>query len=240
MVNIGICDSDIYTQNKIEALLEKFCEESKLKMEISQYCNGEEICKRAQLSQIDILFLDVKMNELSGIDVAKELRKVNYNAKLIFISKTSECIPDLFDYEASGYIGKPIDEDKFNRAIWRVSKRLLQSGEKFYYSAARCLYNVEKRKIVYFESNAHIILIHKENNELEKFRDKLSNVGKQLSSPEFLRIGKSYIVNLNKVKKMNRKSVIMDDGSKIAISRNYSNEVIKAYCEFMEGKKRQH
>lgn len=115
---------------------------------------------------------------------------------------------------------------------------MLKEGEKFYYSADKRYNSIEKCKIIYFESKAHVVFIHKENSEEEKFRGKLGDAGDQLLKSEFLRIGKSYIINLNKVKNVNKREVVMEDGTKIMISRNYKNEVMQLYCEFIERKQR--
>lgn len=116
--------------------------------------------------------------------------------------------------------------------------KIIKEGEKFYYNAEKRHNSIEKCKIIYLESKAHVILIHKENNEEEKFRGKLGDAGEQLLKSEFLRIGKSYIINLNKIKAVNKREVSMDDGTKIMMSRNYKNEAMRRYGEFIERKLR--
>lgn len=237
MFNISICDNDIKALNRIEELVEKFLKGAKLKIEIIPYSSSAEFCKRANLDQIDLLFLEINMVTSSDSNVVVELRKVNEYAKIIFISDSCVCTPDLFNCNPAGYIGKPIREEKFNQVFRQIIKKILERGPKFHYNADKKQNSIEKSKIIYLESKEHQIRIHKENKGEERFRGKLKEVGEQLLKSEFLQVGKSYIVNLNKIKSMGAREILMDDESKISISRSYKKAVLLAYAAFIEKKK---
>lgn len=233
MFTICTCDNNIKALNRIEELAEKFFKKSKLKIDIIPYSSSEEFCKRADLRQVDLFFLD-----LSGLDAAVKLREVNEYAKIIFVSNYSVCVPKLINCDIAGFIGKPIDEEDFNEVIGRVTKKILEQGPKFYYNADKKQNSIEKCQIIYLESKEHQIRIHKENSEEERFRGKLREAGEQLFRSDFLQVGKSYIINLNKVKSRGMREVLMDDGSVVLISRSYKEAVRLAYAAFVEKKKR--
>lgn len=173
----------------------------------------------------------------NDLNAATELRKVNEYAEIIFVSGDCVCTPDLLNYDAAGYIHKPINEDAFNEVFHRVIAKILEQGPKFHYNADKKQNSVEKCKIIYFESKAHEIKIHKENGEEERFRGKLKEAGEQLLKSDFVQVGISYIVNLNKIKSMGAREVLMDDESKITISRSYRRAAFLAYTAFVKRKK---
>lgn len=238
MFNIGICDDDLRILNTIENLTNKFCKENKIKTEISHFQSGEEFCRRGRMDQVDILFLDIKMDGLTGMDVAAELRKVNQHTRLVFVTSYDEYAPDLFSYDTSDFIKKPIEEDRFNAVFRQVSQKLIRKGKKFYYKVDKVERNVLKDNVLFFESDAHKVIIHKMDRTEEKFRSKLIEVGEVLSTDEFLRVGKSYIVNLDKIETLSKTQIVMIDGSAVPISRSFRAEVMKAYLKFRENKSR--
>lgn len=238
LLNIAICDDDLKMLNTLEDLINQYCKKNMAKTEISHFESGEAFCNRGNFDQYDILFLDIKMDELTGMDVAEKLREVNSHTRLIFVTSYDEYTQELFRYDTSEFIKKLVTEERFNEVFEYVSKKLIRGGEKFYYSVGKVEKNILKREILYFESDAHKVVIYKTDQTQEQFYGKLKDTSQYLSELDFLRVAQSYIVNMDNISKMRKTEIDMIGGNIVPISRKYRDEVMRTYMKYRNNKSR--
>lgn len=121
MIRIAIVDDEKVIREQIKKLVEK----KQIDCEIDTYGTGEDLLKAD--SVYDIIFLDIQMDGMNGIDTARALRQKADNTVLIFITGVKEYVFDAFDVAAFHYLIKPIEENKFwevcDRAVLAVTKK---------------------------------------------------------------------------------------------------------------------
>jgi two-component system, LytTR family, response regulator len=174
--------------------------------------------------QIDLLFLDIKMPDISGIDF---FRSLSYKPEVIFTSAYSEYAIDCFELKAMDYLLKPVSFEKFLAASNRVKEYLELKNAKttnkdyFFINASHKLHKIFYDDILYLEGLKDYTKIHLASatsplivlHNLKYFEDLLEQT-------EFIRIHRSYIVSIRKIKTISRKSVTMHS-HELPVSDNY-------------------
>ena len=169
-MKIVVCDDDKIVREQIVALIKEQEQDS----EIITFKSGEDIIK----SQIDfdISFLDIEMNELSGIDVAKHIRKEQEKkggerSIIIFITGYREYMEDAFDVNAFHYLVKPVDEQKFytvfNRALKEAAVKFEQEKKSVIVKCNGMQKRVLLKDIYYIESSNKKVVFHTKDGNID-------------------------------------------------------------------------
>ena len=182
-MRIAVCDDDKIIREQIVSLIK----EKKIDAEIICFESGEELIKENK--DFEITFLDVEMNKLSGIDVAKHIRKEQEKSGkdksiIIFITGYREYMEDAFDVNAFHYLIKPIDDKKFHTVFERATKELSAKMANQKLSVIVKFNGMQKKiflkDIYYIESNNKKVVFHTSDGEVSSYgrmyeRENVSN-----------------------------------------------------------------
>ena len=109
-LKIVVCDDEIVQQKLMKALLEKYLLENEMQAELKFYPSGQSCLQNSrEILDADIFLLDIFMPELNGIDIARELKDLGTNGKIIFITGGNDYITEAFEIHAFSYIQKPVE-----------------------------------------------------------------------------------------------------------------------------------
>ena len=162
MVSIAVCDNELLERLMISAKIQAFMEEMRLSCSIEQFGSGKELLKF--LKRFDIIFLDILMNEMDGMETARRCRELAFEKTLIFLTSSRKYVFDAYDVGAFHYLVKPVDDEKLKSVLKRaVKKEHCTSGDYIVVSRER-----QKRKLFldsvrYFEIKGRQIDVHEEN-----------------------------------------------------------------------------
>lgn len=177
---------------------------------------------------VDLLFLDINMPSISGIEFYK---KVSDDTLAIFTTAYSEYAVEGFDLKAMDYLLKPFDFDRFSKAIDRVKeyrKLLNQHGtaeqQYLYVKVDYSITKIPLADIKYVEGQDNYLKIHLDNGKYVLVRMSLKTIQEQLPAQDFIRIHRSYIVPFKKVTSMRNKNIYMGT-LELPISGMYLDEV---------------
>lgn len=195
--------------------------------------NALDALKFIENDQIDLLFLDINMPRVSGLDLIKSLQ---YPPKVIIMSAHKEYAIDGFDLNVIDFLLKPFSFDRFLRAINKYKNNIslannaVLNQEKKYNQILslkdnKKVYNIKLDEIIYIESMREYVKIHTEHESL-LIKMALSKLDEGLPDSEFIRVHKSYIVSLSRVKVFSATFIELGD-KKIPIGRNFKSIVIK-------------
>ena len=209
-------------------VLKGYCNKTEGISLVRTFANAGTALKFIEENPIDLLFLDINMPAISGIEFYK---KVSAETLAIFTTAYSEYAVEGFDLKAMDYLLKPFDYERFCRAIDRVKeyKQLLhQKGENNpQYLYVKVDYSITKillTDIKYIEGQDNYIKIHLENGKYVLVRMSMKTVQEQLPAQDFVRVHRSYIVPFKKVTSMRNKNIYMGT-LEIPISGMYMEEV---------------
>lgn len=231
---MAICDNDEGATFQIEELIESTYEKHGVEMEIDVYYSGEKLAEAiSQGKMYDIIYLDIQMGGLDGLAVGKYIRKMELDSIIVYISEYIEYIESVFEVEAFEFIRKPVSNEKFMLTLKRALNRLDQKQYFFDCKYKNYWIRIPIKDIVYFESSGRKINIHLKDNKMEIFNGKLDNVEIKLSnSPSlFLRIHKSYLVNLSYIRAISGKKARLINELVLTISDDRKDNVRKQYVK---------
>lgn len=236
MLKIAVCDDEVLHRldivKKIKSVLYNYSKEDKFSIE--EYSNGQAMVNENKY--FDIVFLDIKMDKLSGIETAKKMRTYNEDTKIVFITAFKEYIFEALDVEPFHYLLKPVSIEKLNGIIKRIMDKLKASKDEkqfFLVSQGKNTIKVALDKVYFFEVQNRTINLHTED-EIIKYYDRISNVESLVSQKDFFRCHRSYIVNFRYIKKYDRNEIELDNGMKIMLSKNKYEEFTKSFTEYIK------
>ncbi|MDF9845322.1 MULTISPECIES: LytTR family DNA-binding domain-containing protein [unclassified Paenibacillus] len=232
MIHIAICDDDKQLTEQIEQLI--ICNQHIYgeTFQIDIFYSGEKLIQKVkEICPYDLIFLDIEMKQLSGIEAGLILRQNSSNdlVQIIFISSHEKYHLQLFDVQPSGFINKPINSETFNQkfklAIHKIVRRKEKERKKILFiQQKKNQIMIPFKNIIYLESNCRKIIVHTKEENLEYYST-LNHEENKLFCDEFIRIHQSYIVNLFYVKQLNAKKLILLNGQELPISEKQSTTV---------------
>jgi two-component system LytT family response regulator len=228
----------------LEKMLERHCPQ----VSIATTCvNANTAKNQIDLLKPDIVFLDIQMPGKTGLDLLTELSPKDF--EVIFVTAYNEYMLQALQYSAADYLLKPVDEDRLIEAVQRAEKRL-QEGKKEEHTKA-LLHNLNKAgnpaemrlcvptlkgftvlkldEIIYCEAERSYTIFHLDGARTLTVSKPLSEYDEILHDTSFLRIHKSFLVNLLHVKEYQRGEggmVIMSDNAEIEVSRRKKDQFI--------------
>lgn len=236
MIRIAIVEDEIIYQEQLREYLRKFEQNRGEVIEIETFSDGDEIVGNYK-AQFDIILMDVQMQFMDGMSAAEEIRKMDSEVVIIFITNMAQYAIKGYEVDALDYVLKPISyfsfSQRLNRAIERMKKRESR------YITIPLKGGVKRLKIsdIYFvESQGHKLIFCTKEGEFIA-TGTMKEMEKALSNFHFFRGNKGYLINLEHVEGMND-SCAEVGGANLIISRtkrkafmeslsNYWGEVIK-------------
>lgn len=201
--------------------------------EVSLYLSGKKLLADYEKEHFDIVFLDVEMPEISGIEIAGKIREQSDKTIIAFISSYPQYALDAFDCEASSYILKG-EEVRFNEKLQKVYKKYLRQNKYILLETGTGATKVPLKEIRYIEYSRKYCIYHTESGKF-MVRRSLATALSEISDFGFYQVYRCYIVNLNKIKEIQKDRVILFDDTKLQISRGSYTDVVNAYATYTVG-----
>lgn len=232
MINIAICDDETYICDKIKSMAVDFFAEKNMEIAISQFTSGEELLKCNK--SIDILFLDIQMSGMDGMETARKLRNQNYKGYLLFITVLKEMVFHSFEVQAYDYLVKPIDKEYFEKTMERLLASMQSSCEAKLLIQRRYEHSIIAfDDIIYCEIINRKVYLHLKSKEIIDYYDKMEKLETKLDG-RFFKCHRSYFINLNYLKSYKQGMAVMSDGSEIPVSRLRSKEFTSVILHYMK------
>lgn len=233
MLLIAVCDDIPIECADIAKQIETILKQSNTDFIIKKFFGGLELIQSRE--SFDIIFLDIKMPDINGMELAKQIRKQGRQSLIIFITSASEYVFDAFDVEAFQYLLKPIQTDKLKNVLEKATKKMqIDANIDFLMiSANRQIQKVFLKDILYIESIGRIIKIHCNNGTLETY-EQIGILEDKLSDKFFFRCHKCFLVNLNFVDAFNKTEVRLENGEKIMLAKRRYEDFQKAILSYMK------
>lgn len=220
MIKIGICEDNLLEAEKLKELVTKFLFRF-TEMEILFFRDGQEIVNAISEKrfQVDLLFLDIHMQTMDGMETAQFIRKHGVDVDIIFTTISKEHVFEGYNYKAFAYCLKPIDEEKLQKDLERYIEEKGSCADCFNITVKNKEIRIPINKIIYFESDKRKITVHTLTDHIEFYArmDEVENIVKEKG---FFRCHQSYMVNRSMVDSMERTEIIAQ-GFHIPMSRKY-------------------
>ena len=197
---------------------------------VGDFSNANEAKNCMIVHNIDLIFLDIEMPVINGFDFIDGLK---VKPQVIFITSKAEYALRAFDYDATDYLQKPIQLERFNASVKRaVDSHMLkrenqeEEGEHIFIKSNLKKLKVYTYRIKWIEAYGdYVKVVTEEDTNL--VLSTMKSFEKDLSNDRFIRVHKSYIINIDKVERFNSKFAEIGV-TKIPLSRNKKEDLIKA------------
>ena len=230
MIQIAICDDDMTTTSQIEEYIRQIEIEQHIQVQYRIFFDGKSFMQSVESEEVyDLIYLDVEMPLMKGLDAAKKLREMEISSLIIYISNYETYCESMIETEPFRFLRKPInDVDLFRKYFMSAYKKLENRNEYYTYSYKKIHHKININDIMYFESNNRKICIHTNGNqENNTFYGQLDKVEKELESKSctFIRIHQSYLVNSTYINTVQHDAVILENKDELSISEKRQKEI---------------
>lgn len=234
MIRIAVVDDENNICSFVEKCLLNLSKKYGINVEVDVFSSGEDLMNTINEIFYDVIFLDIKMNDLSGIDVSKLIRSAmgNEATQIVYISGNTEYAIEVYDYDPLHFLPKPLCEEKIEKAFVKLMRKLNLKSEAFAYKIGHDTFKIAVKDILYFESNKRKIIIHYGDKQSE-FYGSLENIQQQLNKYNFLLIHKSCLINPIHVRKCTYESVEMPNHIVLPIAQSKRKEIREKQLELI-------
>ena len=199
---------------------------------IDTYTSGEAFLENWPSKSYDLIFLDILMEGISGIEVARKIRETDSECLLIFISSSKEYALQGFEVRAFDYLLKPLSEERFQKTMDLCQNELAKHIRYIEVKESRTLVKIPLNEIIYTDYYNHYIQIHTAARLIRSYQqfDVFSPL--LLCYPQFLCCYRNCIVNMDHVDSVDKHDFVMENGERVPITRGNRNSIYQQYADY--------
>lgn len=231
MISIAIVEDEDSCAKQMEEYLARYADESGEVFETVRFCDGDEILENYR-AQYDIILMDVQMKFMDGMTAAEEIRKVDPEVVIIFITNMAQYAIRGYAVDALDYVLKPVSYFAFSQRLERAIGRMKRRARRYMTIAIRGgARKLDISRILYVESQGHSLVFVTEGEE-HTTTGTIREVEEKLESFGFFRCNKGCLVNLEHVDGV-RDGCAIVGGHALPISRGRKNEFLAALTDYV-------
>ncbi len=224
MLKIAICDDEPYVCSDIENMLLKYEKDKMCQMKMEFFFSGESLYKYLNDNEVDLIFLDIVLVEMNGVEVGERIREhlCNDTIQIVYISAKESYAMSLFESRPLDFLVKPITYDEVAHVMDKAVRIIDKNELLFTYKKGHSYEKIQFKNILYMVSeNKQIHIVT--TKDVQTFYGKLDLLG--LPEDVFWRVHKSYLVNIHQIKRYYYEKIIMDNKDVIPISQSYRSVI---------------
>lgn len=221
MIRIAIVDDEEIILNCMRRKIINLFERMNIENEIYSFVNGDILIKECNEKHFDIIFLDIDMPDVSGIDIARKLRIKGSKVDIIFVTNKEDMVYESIKFSPFRFIRKSKFDSEIEEAIDEFINKISQKTVLKTFSTDNGKKTIDIEKIVSVEVQSHKLIIVMENkNENFIANGNLKDIEPELIQNGFIKIHQSYIVNYRYINLIKPKEIVMDNGDILPLSRS--------------------
>jgi len=224
MLRIGICDDALEARMALRAALERALDRRCTQGRFFEFSSGERLLRwmESHTGELDLMFLDMEMDELNGLETARRLRAMDEGLQLVFVTGYADYVFDGYSVGALGYLMKPVKPEQLSGVLERCMEALCREGA-FLCRSGDTTYRIPKRNILYFYSDRRQVNCVTAGRNYT-FYGKLDQVERDVGEG-FVRIHQRYLVRAAAVDRVSGGEVCLGETA-LPISRAYQQAAL--------------
>lgn len=231
-MHIAICDDDRDELDSISSCLEKYKQEHHASLTYRTFHSGVELLSTAKSGDYALYLLDVMMPTVNGIEVATEIRSFDVAAKIVFLTSSPEFAVASYTVKAMDYILKPVKEGRLFGVLNELMIDFQKPQEGLTVKSKSGIKRILFSRLVYVEVMNKQVYFHLSDKSIREVTARLSEFEQALlARPEFIRVHRSYIVNLYQIDQLTQSEITTHQGKSIPVSRTLYKQVRDAYVK---------
>lgn len=233
-IPITVCEDNETSLSYICSSIEELLKNLNLSPFVSAYSSGVKLRKALSSGlRSELYFLDIDMPKVTGLQLAEEIRRKDIDAVILFVSAKEECVFDSIKFRPFRFIRKSRFKQDLREAMenYFSQKEAFPKHDTVTLEVSNEFYRFYADEIRYVQAKDNYLNIVTEKSFLIRY--KISELEILLKPYRFLRIHKSYLVNYRYIHLIRNRTVILEDGSVLPVSRYRLNEVLEKFKEYL-------
>ncbi len=232
-MRIAICDDNALSVNMLRDTIDN-CVQDYREIDFFSFSSGEEIVSAHTRKglRFDMIFMDIKLKKMNGIDAAKIIRGVDDDVLIFFVTAYMDYVFQGYEARAFRYILKPYTDEQIKKEFGCAMRELFENEKRYTIQTKANILSYNIDDILYLESIKRqicIVTIHGR----EYFYSKLSAEEEKLAPYGFVRIHQSFLVNMSYIKTIIENSIYLTDDTVLPISKNRKREALLSYTKYL-------
>lgn len=223
-VKIAICDDLKAEQIQLANYIRAYCAEQSLEVGIKLYSSGEELLDSFRSGMFHILFLDIYMDGLDGVQTARKIRETDQTCAIIFATTSEEHGLVSYEVQASDYLVKPIRAEEVASAMDWCVEQIRSTYRILTVTCESGTVSLPLRDIQYIEIQGHTAMLHTADRVLVTRRG-LDELEQEIRHPDFLRCHRSFLVNMNHIHWLDKNAFRLYSGTSVPIGSTMTAKV---------------
>lgn len=233
-MRIAVCDDCPTARKETEKLIDRWAADSDIKLELFLYDNGDELLKTAVVSRFDVVFLDIIMPLLNGMDTARELRRLDADVPIVFLTSSPDFALESYEVKATNYLLKPVEPKKLTTVLDECAEKIGKEPDSVVLKTALGWQKLYFKNIEFAEAQNKHVVLHLRDGRLVETGETLRSIEEKFTVADgFFKCHRSYIVYLPNVDRFNGTDIITRSGCGIPIARGCGKAFKEAYFTAM-------
>jgi len=231
---IAVCDDQAAALNALTGLLDAWQAERKVSFQYKTFRNAIELLDAAEKERFSLYLLDVMMPGTNGMAAAREIRGFDTTAEIVFLTSSPDFAFESYSVHARDYLLKPIRAEQLFPLLDRLSLREQQPQNGLTLKSGATLTRIPYSQLVYVEVIRKHLYFTLTDGSVCETPGALSDYEAQLlTQPQFLRVGRSYIVNVMQIKELSPAGIVTFSGKQIPVPRRLFPQLQKDYMRLL-------
>lgn len=223
--SISVCDDSGTDRGYLLGLVKKWAEKTGREVRLLEYPSAEQFLFHLPEQGTDLLLLDIEMEGMDGVTLAKKLRAKNDALQIVFITGYSDYIAEGYEVSALHYLMKPVKEEKLFSVLDRAAEKIQKNERLLVLESGGELVRLPIYRIRYADVQGNYVTVHEDADHTAKMT--LSQLEQELDD-RFYRVGRSAIVNLTRIARVSKTDIFLNDGTVIPMPRGAYEGVNRA------------
>lgn len=229
---IAVCDDEKVALFQITETIKKEFEKLGSRVDIAIFCEPKALLESNRKSNYEIIFLDIDMPDLNGIEIARIIKNQSPKSLIIFVTGKDELVYKSFEAHPFGFIRKVKLKDEISKVVIDIIKELSRSDCMINFKIDGIYYKLFIDEIAYIESKGNYIIINTTDGLAYKYKDSINKKEIELSGQGFVRTHEKYLVNFKYIFKINKMSITLVQNLDIPVSRRRMSMLKEGFLEY--------
>lgn len=235
MIKVAICEDSDIDRDMLGEIVGFLMDDRGIDYQVDLYRNGENLVSCYKNKPYDLIFLDIMMNEIDGIETGKLIRGMDGSVEIVYCTSSSDFAIAAYEVHAMGYLVKPYEPGRIGAVIdYFIQKHPQEEKNYIEVKSKRKSLIIPYKDIIHLESDNKVVYIYTTTQGAVKVYNKLDTLEKELKDERFLRCHQSYLVNMQYVAGLVDSDFIMIDNRMIPIRKSGRKLIVKRYEDYLK------